>query len=111
MRKPVFGVSDQLRNKPGCIATEDDFGLGKKNYCTIYVAKIKALTSSAVIALLICAFIFAYAKFRGFHEAAQIITLCKTKTKNYLRVMTINLSSCNKCIDEYRDSNKNMTIF
>ena len=23
MRKPVFGVSDQVRHKPGCTATED----------------------------------------------------------------------------------------
>ena len=23
VRKPVFGVSDQVRHKPGCIATED----------------------------------------------------------------------------------------
>ena len=24
VRKPVFGVSDQVRHKPGCTATEDD---------------------------------------------------------------------------------------
>ena len=24
VRKPVFGVSDQVRHKPGCAATEDD---------------------------------------------------------------------------------------
>ena len=23
LRKPVFGVSDQVRHKPGCISTED----------------------------------------------------------------------------------------
>ena len=24
VRKPVFGVSDQVRHKPGCTTTEDD---------------------------------------------------------------------------------------
>ena len=24
VRKPVFGVSDQVRHRPGCTATEDD---------------------------------------------------------------------------------------
>ena len=27
MRKPVFGVSDQVRHKPGCTATEDGWTL------------------------------------------------------------------------------------
>ena len=27
MRKPAFGVSDQVRHKPGCTATEDSKGL------------------------------------------------------------------------------------
>ena len=27
MRKPVFGVSDQVRHKPGCTKTEDDYRL------------------------------------------------------------------------------------
>ena len=27
LRKPVFGVSDQVRHKPGCTATEDGYSL------------------------------------------------------------------------------------
>ena len=27
VRKPVFGVSDQVRHKPGCSATEDGYRL------------------------------------------------------------------------------------
>ena len=27
VRKPVFGVSDQVRHKPGCAATEDSYRL------------------------------------------------------------------------------------
>ena len=27
VRKPVFGVSDQVRHKPGCTATEDGYRL------------------------------------------------------------------------------------
>ena len=40
--------------------------------CTIYVAKTKALTSYAVIAQLICTFIFTYAKSRFSHDGAQM---------------------------------------
>ena len=39
--------------------------------CTIYVAKTKVLISCAVTAQLICAFVFAYAKSRSSHDAAQ----------------------------------------
>ena len=49
MRKPVFGVSEQVRHKPGCTATE-------------------------VTAQLICGFVFAYAKSRFSHDAAHIMS-------------------------------------
>ena len=39
----------------------------------VYVAKTKALISCAVTAQLICGFVFAYAKSRFSHDAAQII--------------------------------------
>ena len=42
--------------------------------CTIYVAKIKALISFAVTAKLICVFVFAYAKSRFSHDAAQMLS-------------------------------------
>ena len=45
MRKPVFGVSDQVPHKPGCTGTEDGykacFELRKMRDCTIFVAKNK----------------------------------------------------------------------
>ena len=40
--------------------------------CTICVAKAKALNSFTVTAKLICDFVFAYAKNRFSHDAAQI---------------------------------------
>ena len=40
---------------------------------TIRVAKTKALISFAVTAKLICVFVFAYAKSRFSHDAAQIV--------------------------------------
>ena len=79
MRKPVFGVSDQVRHKPGCTTTEDgwrleilDFNRYKKD-CTIRIAKTKALISFAVTAKLICVFVFAYAKNWFSHNEAHII--------------------------------------
>ena len=52
----------------------------KKRDCTTCVAKTKALISFAVTAQLLCGFIFAYAKSRFSHDAAQIAFL---KTANY----------------------------
>ena len=77
MRKPVFGVSDQVRHKLGCAATEDDyktlyFGFRNKRDCTIYVAKTKALISFAATAKLICVFVFVYAKSRFSQDAAHL---------------------------------------
>ena len=60
VRKPVFGVSDLVRHKPGCTITEEicrglKFRIKKVEglNCTIYVAKTKALISCAVTANLI----------------------------------------------------------
>ena len=44
VRKPVFGVSDQVRHIPGCTASEkkleaQDFGFTNQSKRTIYVAK------------------------------------------------------------------------
>ena len=73
VRKPIFGVSDQVGHKPDCAATEDGFGFRKKRDCTICVAKTKALIRCAVTAQLICGFVFAYAKSRVSHNEAQIM--------------------------------------
>ena len=70
MRKPVFGVSDQVRHKPGCSIKD---GLRKWRDCTIRVAKTKALISFAVTAKLICVFVFAYAKSRFSHNEADYL--------------------------------------
>ena len=54
IRKPVFGVADQVRHKPGCRATNDCYEMLEiSNYessrdCTIFVAKAKTLISCAV---------------------------------------------------------------
>ena len=65
-------VSNQVRHKPGCTATEDGYML-EKRYCIIRVAKTKALISFAVTAKLICVFVFAYAKCWFSHDAAHFI--------------------------------------
>ena len=56
-----------------------NFVFRKKRDCTIYVAKTKGLISFAVTAKLICVFVFAYAKGRFSHDAAQ---LCLPLHKN-----------------------------
>ena len=80
MRKPVFGVSDQVRHKPGCAATEDGYRLGisglKSREIVLYMyGKKKALISFAVTGKLICVFVFAYAKRLFSHDAAQFLPL------------------------------------
>ena len=74
MIKPVFRGFDQVRQKPGCTATEDclmleisDLGSRGIN-CTIRVAKTKAMISFAVTVKLICIFVFPYAKIRFSHD-------------------------------------------
>ena len=64
MRKPVFGVSDQVPHKLGCTATKD----GKR-------LEISDLGSRGIVlsVKLICVFVFAYAKSRFSHDAAQIV--------------------------------------
>ena len=65
-RNPVIGVSDQIRQKPAYTATEGwklkIFEFNKKRDGNIHEANTKALISFAVIAQLICVFIFAHVK-------------------------------------------------
>ena len=68
-------VSDLVRHKLGCTATEDGLGLEISDLCTIYVAKTKALISFAITAKLICVFVFAYAKCWFSHDAAHMIRI------------------------------------
>ena len=72
VRKPVFGVPDQVRHKPGCTATEDGKRLEILYLGSRGIAKPKALISFAVTAKLICVFVFAYVKSQFSHDAAQI---------------------------------------
>ena len=82
MRKPVFGVSDVVRHKPGFAVTEDGQmleilyrgRLRKWRNCTSYAAKTKALISFVVTAKLICVFVFAYAKDQFSHGEAHMPT-------------------------------------
>ena len=64
-RNPIFGVSDQVRHKPGCTATDNgqrleisDLG-SRVTESTIYIAKTKVLISCAVTVQLICTFVLA----------------------------------------------------
>ena len=44
MRKPVYGVFDKVRHKPGCTTTYDGSTLGILNLdCTIFVARNKGV--------------------------------------------------------------------
>ena len=77
MRKPVFGVSDQVPHKPGLYNHTRwleawNFGYRKKRDCSIGVAKTKALISFGLTGKLICVFVFAYANIRFSHNEAQI---------------------------------------
>ena len=49
----------------------------------MYVAKTKALISCAVTEQLICAFVFAYAKVRFFHDTALFIKPSHTEANNH----------------------------
>ena len=73
VRKPVFGVSGQVRHNRAAQPQKMARGLKfcMKRDFTIYVAKTKALISFAVTAKLICVFVFAYAKSRFSHDADQ----------------------------------------
>ena len=75
MRKPVFGVSDQVQYKPGCTATEDGYMLEISNLESRgIVLSVYALISCAVTAQLICVFVFAFAKSRFSHNEAHFVT-------------------------------------
>ena len=65
-----------------------NFVFRKKRYCTIQVAKTKALISFAVTAKLICVFVFAYANCWFFHARTHLI-FCWLCLK--FRIITLNL--------------------
>ena len=49
-------------------------------HCAIPVAKTEVLISCEVTAQLICAFVFAQAKIRFSHDAAQLLSVTNTVT-------------------------------
>ena len=67
-RNLVFGIGYQV----SVYRTNGPLVFRKERDCSIRVAKTKALISFAVTAKLICVFVFAYAKIRFSHVAAQI---------------------------------------
>ena len=76
VRKPVFGVSDQVRHK---LAVQQQkmprgFKFRLKIVEGLYylLAKTKTLISCAVTAQLICVFVFTYAKIRFSHNEAHM---------------------------------------
>ena len=83
MRKPVFGVSDQVRYKPGCTTTEDGrrleiSELGSRGI----VLSNKGADHLAVTAKLVCIFVFAYAKSRFSHDEAHVCLCFWHKAKS-----------------------------
>ena len=77
MRKPVFGISNQVIQTGLYIRRRQlevlNFRFRKERDCTIYVAKTKALISCAVSAQLICVFVFAYANVGFSQDRAEML--------------------------------------
>ena len=63
-------------------------------YCTIQVAKTKALISFAVTAKLICVFVFTYAKSWFSHDLAHTILAVKTKASDSMLGWAANIYLC-----------------
>ena len=72
LKKTVFVVSDQVRHKPCCTASEDGQSLEILDLGSRGMAETKALISCAVTAQLVCVSVFAYAKSRFSHNEAHI---------------------------------------
>ena len=68
MRKPVFGVSDQVRHNPGCTATEDGYRL-----------EISDLESRVI---LLCSENKGADQIHGNHAADLCFCFCICKKKN-----------------------------
>ena len=67
---------------------------------TIHVAKTKALISCAVTAQLICGFVFAYAKIRFSHVAAQITTLRSILNRStHSAMLTVDCCVIIRCLE------------
>ena len=72
MRKLVFGVTDQVRHKPVCTATEDGKRLDISDVEGLYYPY--RVNKGAVTAKLICVFVFPYGK-AGFLMTRLILQL------------------------------------
>ena len=69
-------ISDQVRHKPGCAATEDGKRLvisDLEEEGVYFVVKTKALISCIDAVQLICAFVFTYAKSRFSSDATHLL--------------------------------------
>ena len=69
VRKPVFGVSDQVRHKPGWLETWN-FGFRKQK--GLYYPSGENKDADQLRGYLICVFVFAYAKIRFSHVMAHM---------------------------------------
>ena len=73
IRKPAFGVPDQVPHKPSCTAIEDSSRLEISEFGSRGMVKTKALISCTVNVPLICIFVFAYAKRWFSRDVAQSV--------------------------------------
>ena len=74
MRKPVFGVSDQVPHKPACTKQKMARGLKVriKEEEGLYYLCSENKSVDQLRGKLICVFVFAYAKSRFSHDAAHM---------------------------------------
>ena len=77
--------------------------------CTIRVAKTKALTSFAVTAKLICAFVFAYAHCWFSHEVAHLTVICDTARPRKPKRVKVDTAK-SKCVGFFIKSRQARTM-
>ena len=63
-------------------------------YCTIHVAKTKALISFVVTTKLICVFVFAYAISRFSHDEAQMTKIIFNVSPDTTLIRLLKISKC-----------------
>ena len=88
-RKHVFGVSDQVRHKPVCAATEASQSLEILDIASMDIILSNQRTTKALIRLRGCAgwsapLLFAYGKNRFSNDVAQI-TVCSDNYSNFFK--------------------------
>ena len=100
MRKPVFGVFDQVRFKPACSATGTSRRLVILDIETRGIKLSRKWTTKALIRLRGCAgwsapLLFAYGKNRFSHDVAHIMRNSVKKKDTDLHAIQLNTCTCN----------------